>query len=190
MSGILDKLLSDKEGSASRNFLLSALWWSLWGMGAGLFASMEFVNPDLVHNVPQLSMPHLRMWHVNAVAVGWLSMAYVGSIFHMVPTLCKNKLHSEKLGNFTMWAWNGVMVAAFCTLLNGNTEGREYAELGALLDVLVVVALCLLTYNIWMTIVNRKVQKLYVSLWYFLGSLFGFLLYGSSVSVLSYRFPV
>lgn len=174
MSGILDKLLSDKEGSASRNFLLSALWWSLWGMGAGLFASMEFVNPDLVHNVPQLSMPHLRMWHVNAVAVGWLSMAYVGSMFHMVPTLCKNKLHSEKLGNFTMWAWNGVMVAAFCTLLNGNTEGREYAELGALLDVLVVVALCLLTYNIWMTIVNRKVQKLYVSLWYFLGSLFWF----------------
>lgn len=105
---------------------------------------------------------------------GLVVHGYVGSIFHMVPTLCKNKLHSEKLGNFTMWAWNGVMVAAFCTLLNGNTEGREYAELGALLDVLVVVALCLLTYNIWMTIVNRKVQKLYVSLWYFLGSLFWF----------------
>lgn len=174
MSNLLDKFLSREEGSASRNFLLSGLWWSLWGMGAGLFAAMEFSNPDLVHNIPQFSMPHLRMFHVNAVAIGWLSMGYVGSIFYMVPNLCKNKLYSERLGNFTMWAWNLVMVAAFCTLLNGNTEGREYAELGAILDVLVVVALCCVTFNIVMTVAHRKVQKLYVSLWYFLGSLFWF----------------
>lgn len=174
MSGVLDKLFSDKEGSASRNFILSALWWSLWGMGAGLFASMEFSNPDLVHNIPQFSMPHLRMFHVNAVAIGWLSMGYVGVMFHMIPTLCKTKLYSERLGNFTMWAWNAVMVAAFTTLLNGNTEGREYAELGAILDLFVVVALCCVTGNIWMTVVRRRVQKLYVSLWYFLGSLFWF----------------
>jgi len=174
VSNLLDKFLSREEGSASRNFLLSALWWSLWGMGAGLFAAMEFSNPDLVHNIPQFSMPHLRMWHVNAVAIGWLSMGYVGSIFYMVPNLCKTKLYSERLGNFTMWAWNLVMVAAMCTLLNGNTEGREYAELGAILDVLVVIALCSVTFNIVMTVAHRKVQKLYVSLWYFLGSLFWF----------------
>ena len=171
---MLDKLFSDREGSASRNFILSALWWSVFGMGAGLFASMEFSNPDIVHNIPQLSMPHLRMWHVNGVAIGWLSMGYVGCMFHMIPTLCKNNLYSERLGNFTMWAWNAVMVAAFCTLLNGNTEGREYAELGAILDAGVVIALCSVTYNIWMTVVRRRVQKLYVSLWYFLGSLFWF----------------
>jgi len=143
-------------------------------MGAGLFAAMEFSNPDLVHNIPQFSMPHLRMWHVNAVAIGWLSMGYVSSIFYMVPNLCKTKLYSERLGNFTMWAWNLVMVAAMGTLLNGNTEGREYAELGAILDVLVVIALCSVTFNIVMTVAHRKVQKLYVSLWYFLGSLFWF----------------
>ncbi|QQR58567.1 MAG: cbb3-type cytochrome c oxidase subunit I [Candidatus Melainabacteria bacterium] len=174
MSNLLDKFLSREEGSASRNFLLSAVWWSLWGMGAGLFAAMEFSNPDLVHNIPQFSMPHLRMWHVNAVAIGWLSMGYVSSIFYMVPNLCKTKLYSERLGNFTMWAWNLVMVAAMGTLLNGNTEGREYAELGAILDVLVVIALCSVTFNIVMTVAHRKVQKLYVSLWYFLGSLFWF----------------
>lgn len=174
MSNLLDKFLSREEGSASRNFLLSAVWWSLWGMGAGLFAAMEFSNPDLVHNIPQFSMPHLRMWHVNAVAIGWLSMGYVASIFYMVPNLCKTKLYSERLGNLTMWAWNLVMVGAMCTLLNGNTEGREYAELGAILDVFVVIALCSTTYNIVMTVAHRKVQKLYVSLWYFLGSLFWF----------------
>ncbi|MDZ4835953.1 MAG: cbb3-type cytochrome c oxidase subunit I [Candidatus Melainabacteria bacterium] len=174
MSGLLDKFLSNGEGSASRNFLVSALLWSLFGMGAGVFASMEFYNPDLVHNIPQFSMPHLRMFHVNAVTIGWLSMGYIGSMFHMVPTLCKNRLFSERLGNFTMWAWNLLMIGAFCTLLNGNTEGREYAELGAVLDVMAAIALCTVTFNVLMTVAHRRTKKLYVSLWYFLGSLFWF----------------
>lgn len=171
---LIDRILSNKEGSAARNFLLSALWWSLWAMGAGLFAGLEFSMPDLVHNVPQLSMPHLRMWHVNGVAVGWLSMGYIGSMFYMVPALTKTKLWSERLGNLVMWAWNVLMVGAFCTLLNGNTEGREYAELGALLDVMAMIALIFTSFNIYMTLAHRKVKKLYVSLWYFLGSLFWF----------------
>ncbi|MBK9772508.1 MAG: cbb3-type cytochrome c oxidase subunit I [Candidatus Obscuribacter sp.] len=164
-ASLLDRFFSPREGSASRNFFLSALWWSVLGMSAGMFAASEFSMPDLIRGVPQLSMPHLRMWHVNAVAVGWLSMGYVGSMFHMIPVLCKTKLYSERLGNFTMWAWNLIMIGAFCTLLNGNTEGREYAELGAILDTLVVVGLVLTAFNLYMTIVNRKVKKLYVSLW-------------------------
>lgn len=171
---LVDRLLSNREGSAARNFLLSAIFWSVFGMGAGLLAGLEFSFPDLIHNVPQLSMPHLRMWHVNGVAIGWLSMGYVGSMFYMVPSLTKSKLWSERLGNFTMWAWNLVMVGAFCSLLNGFTEGREYAELGAVLDFLVVVALICVAMNVYMTVVNRKVKKLYVSLWYFLGALFWF----------------
>jgi hypothetical protein len=71
-----ERFFSSQEGSASRNFFLSALWWSLWGMGAGLLGGLEFSNPDLVHNVPQLAFPHLRMFHVNAVAIGWLSMGF------------------------------------------------------------------------------------------------------------------
>lgn len=170
----IDRLLSDREGSAARNFLLSAIFWSVVGMAAGLFAASEFSWPDLVHNVPQLSMPHLRMVHVNAVAIGWLSMAYLGSMFYMVPSLCKNKLWSEKLGNAIMWGWNLMMVGMFCTLINGFTEGREYAELGALLDCMAVVCLIGAAANIYATVVNRRVKKLYVSLWYFLGSLFWF----------------
>src|SRR5271170_2254441 len=157
---LLDAVLSNREGSASRNFILSAIWWSIWGMGAGMLGGLEFSMPDLIHNVPQLSFPHLRMWHVNAVAIGWLSMGYVGTMFYMVPSLAKTKLWSERLGNFTMWAWNLMMVGAFCTLLNGVTEGREYAELCGVLDIMTVIALILVATNVYMTVVNRKVKKL------------------------------
>lgn len=170
----IDRLLSDKEGSAARNFLMSAILWSVIGMGAGLFAASEFSFPDLVHNVPQLTMPHLRMVHVNLVAIGWLSMAYLGSMFYMVPSLTKSKLWSERLGNFIMWGWNLLMVGATACLANGFTEGREYAELPALLDCLAVVLLVCAAWNIYATVINRRVKKLYVSLWYFLGALFWF----------------
>jgi cbb3-type cytochrome c oxidase subunit I len=171
---ITDRILSPVEGSAARNFLISAIFWSVLGMSAGMFAGLEFWQPDLVHNVPQLSMPHLRMFHVNTVAIGWLSMGYVGSIFYMVPSLTKSKLWSERLGNLTMWGWNIFMVGALCTLLNGATEGREYAELCGVLDILAITALTLVALNVYMTVVNRQVKKLYVSLWYFLGALFWF----------------
>src|SRR5579883_850004 len=170
----LERLLSDREGSAARNMLLSSVFWSLVGMGAGLFAATEFSFPDLVHNVPQLSMPHLRMVHVNSVAIGWLSMAYLGSMFYMVPSLTKTKLWSERLGNAIMLGWNLMMVGMFCTLINGFTEGREYAEMGALLDCCAVVLLVGAAWNIYATVINRRIKKLYVSLWYFLGSLFWF----------------
>ena len=170
----IDRLLSDREGSAARNLLLSSMFWSVLGMGAGLMASLEFSFPDLVHNVPQLSMPHLRMFHVNAVAIGWLSMAYLGSMFYMVPSLTKTPLWSEKLGNAVMWGWNLMMTCAFGCLLNGFTEGREYAELPMLLDCMAVVLLVCAAVNIYATVLNRKVKKLYVSLWYFLGALFWF----------------
>jgi cytochrome c oxidase cbb3-type subunit I len=170
----IDRLLSDREGSAARNMFLSAIWWSLVGMAAGLFAASEFSWPDLVHNVPQLSMPHLRMVHVNSVAIGWLSMAYLGSMFYMVPSLTKTPLWSEKLGNATMWAWNLMMAGMVCCLANGFTEGREYAEMPALLDCMAVVALVAAAWNIYATVIRRKVKKLYVSLWYFLGALFWF----------------
>lgn len=170
----IDRIVSNQEGSASRNFMISAIFWSLLAMGAGLLAATEFTFPDLVHNVPQLAMPHLRMFHVNGVAVGWLSMGYVGVMFYMVPSLAKTKLWSERLGNVTMWAWNVLMIGAFCTLLNGVTEGREYAELCAVLDVMVLAALIMVAINVYMTVLHRRVKKLYVSLWYFLGALFWF----------------
>jgi cytochrome c oxidase cbb3-type subunit I len=170
----LDKLLSDREGSAARNFMLSAMVWSVIGMGTGLFAAMTFAFPDIVHNVPQLSMPHMRMIHVNGVAIGWLSMAYMGAMFYMVPSLTKTPLWSERLGNAVMWGWNLMMIGAVGCLVNGFTEGREYAELPAVLDCMAVAALVAAAWNIYATVINRRIKKLYVSLWYFLGALFWF----------------
>jgi len=53
----------------------------------------------------------------------------------------------------------------------GMTQGLEYAELPFVLDVLVVVAWLMFTANIVMTVVTRKYQQMYVSIWYIVASL-------------------
>ena len=76
---MIRRIFSSEEGSASKFFMLSAIVWLVIGMGAGLLGALEFSFPDLTKGVAQLSFTRLRPAHVNTVAFGWLSMAYVGA---------------------------------------------------------------------------------------------------------------
>lgn len=169
---MVQKFLNNEENSSAKFFMFSAIVWLVLGMGAGLLGALEFSFPDLTKGVAQLSFTRLRPAHVNMVAFGWLSMANIGSALYMIPALCKTKLYSEKLANFTCWVWNGIILCGAISLVNGYTEGREYAELREPFDVLVLVGLVLLSYNLFRTVLNRTVKKLYVTVWYMMGAFF------------------
>ncbi len=169
---MVQKILNNEEGSAAKFFMLSSLVWLVLGMGYGLLGAIEFSYPDITKGIPQLSFTHLRPAHVNTVAFGWLSMANIGSALFIIPALCKTKLYSEKLANFVCWVWNLVIGLGGISLLNGYTEGREYAEYREPFDVLVIIGLFLISYNLFRTVLNRTVKKLYVSVWYIMGAFF------------------
>lgn len=164
--------LSDQENSASKNFIISAVVWLVIGMTLGLTGAIEFIAPDMSAGIPQLTFSHIRPTHVNTVAFGWLSMANIGIALYMVPVLCRAKLFSNKLGNLICILWNLAILLGGIFLLNGYTEGREYAEYPVPIDVIVIAGLLTLSYVIFLTVVNRTVKKLYVSLWYTLGAFF------------------
>lgn len=163
---------SDKENSASKNFIVSAAVWLVIGMSMGLLAATEFIAPDLSSNIAQITFSRLRPTHINVVAFGWLSMANIGLVLYIVPTLTKCKLYSERFANFICVVWNLAILAGALCLMNGYSEGREYAELPVPIDIIVIVGLISLSYNVYLTVLNRKVKKLYVSLWYMLGAFF------------------
>jgi len=117
------------EHSAARNWLLSAIFWLTIADFVGLIAAIEMMSPDAFAGIPWLVFGRVRQLHTNGVLFMWLSMAQVGAFFYIVPKLCGVKLHSEMLGNMTMVLWNMVGFGAILTLLNGVTQGREYAEL-------------------------------------------------------------
>jgi cbb3-type cytochrome c oxidase subunit I len=159
------------EGSASRNWLFSAIFWLTIADTVGLIAAVEMISPDFIAGIPWLVFGRLRQIHTNGVLFLWLSMAQIGAFLYIVPRLCGTKLYSETLGNIAMILWNMVGVMAFLTLSNGLTQAREYAELIWPIDVMVMVALLMVAYNIFRTIFLRKERKLFVSLWYIMGTM-------------------
>ena len=159
------------EHSAARNFIFSAVFWLTIADFIGLIAAIEMYSPDFLAGIPWLVFGRVRALHTNGVLFLWISMAQVGCFMYIVPKLCGVKLHSEMLGNIAMVMWNLLGLGAVFTLLNGMTQGREYAELIWPLDVWLVIIMVLVAYNIYRTILDRKEKKLYVSLWYIMGTL-------------------
>lgn len=159
------ELLSAKEGSAARNWMLSSLVWLLIGMIWGALETLQWVWPNEL-NWGIFHLGRTRAMHVSTVLFGWVSMASVGFLLYAVPRLCNVKLHDERNANLVMWVWNLVIVLGNITLLLGYTQGREYAEFIWALDVLVVLGLLLLGWNLLETIWHRKERRLYASVWY------------------------
>jgi cbb3-type cytochrome c oxidase subunit I len=175
LTNFLRAAFSDAPYSASRNFLLCAIVYLVLGMLFGLIAALLMTNPDLIHGIPQLAFGRLRPAHINTILIGWLSMGYVSSMFYIVPVLAGRKgIWNERLGNITLFLWNLTIIFGVASIMNGYTEGREYAELNGPFDWLVLGALLLVGLNIYMTIFTGTEKKWYVSLWYFMGALFWF----------------
>lgn len=164
----------NKANSASRNFMLAASLWLVFGVLMGLTLAVQFVFPDFLRGISFLVFSRLRQAHVNTVLFAWLSGGMMGLWLYMVPLLTGRKLWSEPLGNLTMLAWNGAIVIGVVQLLRAVTQSREYAELVWPVDVAVMVVLVLNMFNIYMTIANRVERKLYVSLWYIAGTVIWF----------------
>ncbi|HDY89407.1 MAG TPA: hypothetical protein ENH82_14990 [bacterium] len=138
----------------------------------GLTAAVELVAPDLLGNIAWLQFGRIRPIHVNLVLFGFLVPAFFGASLYFIPILCRTKLYSEKLANFTVLAWNLALAAIVITLMMGITQGREYAELTWGIDIAVIIALSLYMYNLIKTVASRKEQLLYVSIWYICGGVF------------------
>jgi cbb3-type cytochrome c oxidase subunit I len=161
----------DQENSASKNFLIAAALWIVFGVLMGLTLALQFVFPDLFRGIPWLVFSRLRQAHVNTVMFAFLSGGMMGLWLYIVPRLTGRKLWSERLGNFTMLLWNAGVFAGVISLLAAHTQSREYAEFIWVIDVGVMIVLILNMINLYMTIANRVESKLYVSLWYIAGTL-------------------
>jgi cytochrome c oxidase cbb3-type subunit 1 len=159
------------EDRSAFAFLLMA---SAFFLVSGLFALIvagKLQWPALLGDISWLSYGRLRPIHTNGMLFGWLLAAQMGLCLYMVPRLCGVKLWSEKLGMATMWLWVVIILSAVVTLLVGDNQGLEYAELNLWIDALVVVAWVMFGINIFATVAIRKYQQMYVSLWYVMAAI-------------------
>lgn len=154
----------------------SFLHWSiLWGIVAvlvGVLISFQLVDPDL-NFAPFLTYGRLRPLHTNAGIFGWGIGSFFALFFFIVQRLCRRPLWHEGLAKFQLYLFNATIIAAAVTLLLGYNTSKEYHELEWPIDIMVVILWVVFSVNIVMTIVKRKEEHMYISLWYMLATVVG-----------------
>jgi cytochrome c oxidase cbb3-type subunit I len=156
--------------------LYPAIIFLILGLTIGTFLSFNtFVFPDFFSG-EHISFGRLRPVHVGHVTLLWLLSADVGLFYYFVPRLCGVPLWSPKLALWSGALWWFSLVVGIYSLPFGTNYGYEYAELPMWVGWLPIKALFTLAWvlvavNIFVTIGKRRYKKMYVSLWYVMGTL-------------------
>ncbi|WP_043351707.1 cbb3-type cytochrome c oxidase subunit I [Cupriavidus basilensis] len=155
-------------------FICCAMVWLVVASLAGLTASVKLHEPDLLASVPWLSFGRIRTIHLNAVAYGWAPMAGLSIALFLLPRLLKTRLAGAKYAVLGAALWNAGLIAGLGSIAAGISDGLEWLEIPWQVDILLVAGGALVGMPLVLTLVNRKVDHLYVSVWYMGCALFWF----------------
>jgi cytochrome c oxidase cbb3-type subunit 1 len=168
----IDKII-DEDSRLTRLiyvYVASSSFWLVFGTLLGEFLGIRFDYPDLA--VAQwLSFGRLRPIHTNTVFWGWTSLAMIALAIYVVPRTSQKKLFSQKLGWLSLFLINAAVLSGVLLLLAGiNNGGQEYREFVWPSMGLFVLALVLLTYNLYRTVAGRSIREIYISNWYIMAA--------------------
>ena len=155
-------------------FFCCAFVWLVVASAAGLVSSIKLHEPDWLADYAWLTFGRIRTVHLNAVAYGWTPMAGLGVALFVIPRLLKTELVGARFALFGAALWNAALIAGLGSLAAGISDGLEWLEIPWQVDILFVVGGALIGVPLVLTLFQRKVQHLYVSVWYMGCALFWF----------------
>jgi cytochrome c oxidase cbb3-type subunit I/II len=164
---------SQSDSAVKWWFILTIAWFPVFA-SFGFIMAIKFFFPDFLGGPELLTFGRIRPFHVNGVLFGFISSGLLGVMLWTVPRLTFTTLFRPWLAKAAAVMWNGAVLAGVLLILTGDTQGREYAELPWPIDVAIIVTLFLLIYIVFGTIHKRREKKLYVTLWYYAGTLLWF----------------
>jgi cytochrome c oxidase cbb3-type subunit I/II len=164
---------SSGDRAAKLWFLISILWFPFFA-AFGFMLAIKFFFPDFIGDTSWFTFGVVRPAHTNGVLFGFVSSGLLGAMLWITPRLCGTSLYRPKLAMLAAVLWNGAILAGIIWILLGGSQGREYAELPWAIDVAVLATLLLLGYIVFGTVLKRREKKLYVSLWYYMGTMLWF----------------
>lgn len=151
-----------------------AVFWLLVASLAGLTGSIKLHEPDWLTQYAWLSFGRIRTIHLNAVAYGWAPMAALGIALWMMPRLLKTTLEGARFAVCGAVLWNiGLAIGIGC-IAAGITDGMEWLEIPGQVGVLFALGGAMIGLPLVFTLRRRKVEHLYVSVWYMGAALFWF----------------
>jgi cytochrome c oxidase cbb3-type subunit I/II len=159
------------DDKMARWFLLATLLWGVVGMLVGVVVALQLAFWQANLNTSWLTFGRLRPLHTNAVVFAFSANGFFAGLYYSLQRLLKTRMWSDKLSRFHFWGWQLIIVAAAITLPLGITQGKEYAELEWPIDLAIAVVWVAMTINVLMTIKIRRIEHIYVTIWFYLASI-------------------
>jgi cytochrome c oxidase cbb3-type subunit I len=154
--------------------LTLAVVWLVLASLAGLISSIKLHSPDWWVQYEWLTFGRIRPMHLNMVAYGWCSLAGIGVAIWLIPRLLKTELVGAKYALLGGALWSIGVFAGTAAIGMGYSDGLEWLEFPWQIDILLVVGGALVGFPLWLTLLQRKVKHLYVSVWYIAAGLLWF----------------
>jgi len=153
-------------------YILSAIAWAVVGLVVGLLLSIQMFAPAFNFNA-WTSFGRLRPVHTNILGFGLGVGAIFGLSFYITMRLAKRPLLFPRLARVQLWLFNIAILATLVTLAMGYTQTNEYAEMEWPIDIGIVVVWVMFAVNVVGTILVRREEQMYISLWYILSTVVG-----------------
>jgi cytochrome c oxidase cbb3-type subunit 1 len=155
-------------------FLSCAVVWLIVGSLAGLTSSIKLHEPDWLVQQAWLTFGRIRTIHLNVVAYGWAPMSAFGIAMWMLPRLLKTPLIGGRFAILGCMLWNAGLIAGIGCIAAGISDGMEWLEIPWQVDILLIAGGSMIGLPLVYTLQARKVDHLYVSVWYMGAALFWF----------------
>ena len=152
-------------------FIAFACMWLLIGSLAGLVSSIKLHEPDWLVSEAWMTFGRMRTVHLTAVLYGWITNAALGTILWVLPRLLRARLAGG------IWAMlggaliNTGIAGGIGAIATGWSDGMEYLEIPWQFAIFIFVGFALVILPVLFTLANRKVESLYVSVWYMVAAL-------------------
>lgn len=154
-------------------FTYATLTWGIVGMLVGLIAALQLAFPEFFNDYlgfRYISFGRIRPLHTNAVIFAFVGNGIFMGIYYSLQRLLKTRMWSDKLSYINFWGWQFIILCAAITLPFGITSGKEYAELEWWIDILIAVMWVVFGWNLFATILVRRVKHLYVAIWFYIAT--------------------
>lgn len=154
-------------------FAYATIIWGITGMLVGLIAALQLAFPDFFNDYLSfryISFGRIRPLHTNAVIFAFVGNGIFTGVYYSLQRLLKTRMWSDKLSYINFWGWQFIILCAVLTLPFGITTSKEYAELEWWIDILIAAMWVVFGWNMFATILNRRVKHLYVAIWFYIAT--------------------
>ncbi len=174
-ASVQERLSADRSSASAALVLISsAVFWLLLGSLAGIVSSIKLHQPDWLAGTAWLTFGRLRTIHLNTVAYGWTSLSELGIATWMIPRLLRTQLVGGRYAIIGAAIWNLGLAAGVVCIASGWNAGMEWLEIPWQAGSLFAIGGALIGIPLLLTLRNKNVDHLYVSVWYMGAALFWF----------------